>query len=47
MALSAWRKGDLVRYKEKEFRLTSEPYEIKPGRMGFDTDRDNGKKYPI
>jgi hypothetical protein len=36
--LTAWRKGDLVRMPNgEEFRLTSDGYEMKPGRIYCDT----------
>ncbi len=44
MCLTAFRNGDLVRMPNcKDFRLTSDVYEYKIGRMGFNTDRENDK----
>lgn len=43
MYCTAYRKGDLVKVKDQSFRLTSEAYELKPGRMYYDTDRENNK----
>ena len=44
--LTSWRKGDLVRMPNgKEFRLTSDGYEMKPGRIYCDTDRGKPISY--
>jgi hypothetical protein len=44
--LTAWRKGDLVRMPNGEqFRLTSEGYELKPGKIYCDTDRGEPISY--
>lgn len=44
--LTAWRKGDLVRMPNcNEFRLTSDGYELKPGRIYCDTDRGKPISY--
>ena len=46
MYLTAWRKGDLVKMPNgKKFRLTSEGYEMKPGRIYCDTDRGKPISY--
>lgn len=46
MYLTAWRKGDLVRMPNgEEFRLTSDGYEMKPGKIYCDTDRGKPIKY--
>lgn len=46
MYLTAWRKGDLVRMPNgEEFRLTSDGYEMKPGRIYCDTDRGKPISY--
>jgi len=37
--LSAWRKGDLIEIKGERFRLTSDGYEKKPGKIYCDTDK--------
>jgi len=42
--LTAWRKGDLVKLpNSKEFRLTSDGYEMIPGKIYCNTDRENGE----
>jgi len=44
--LTAYRNGDLVRMPNgEEFRLTSDGYEMKPGRMYCDTDRGKPISY--
>jgi hypothetical protein len=44
--LTAWRKGDLVRLPNgEEFRLTSDGYEMKSGRIYCDTDRGTPISY--
>lgn len=44
--LSAWRNGDLVKMPNGEqFRLTSDGYEMKPGRIYCDTDRGKPISY--
>lgn len=44
--LSAWRKGDLVKLSNGDiFRLTSDGYEMKPGRIYCDTDRGTPISY--
>lgn len=43
--LTAWRKGDLVRVDGKEFRLTSDGYEMKPGKIYCDTDKGKPISY--
>lgn len=46
MYLTAYRKGDLIRMPDgEEFRLTSDGYEMKPGRIYCDTDRGKPIKY--
>ncbi|MCK9446107.1 hypothetical protein M0Q50_04355 [bacterium] len=46
MYLTAWIKGDLVRLPNKEeFRLTSDGYELKPGKIYCDTDRGEPISY--
>lgn len=43
---TAWRKGDLIKMPNgKQFRLTSDAYEIKPGKYYCDTDRGKPIKY--
>lgn len=44
--LTAWRKGDLVKMPDgEEFRLTSDGYEKKPGKIHCDTDRGKSISY--